>query len=136
MRRQSHELLVALDLVRRLKARRKNGKPTWRDCNQEFEETNQGVVALYAELDERASELRRADEVKTRFLSYMSHEFRTPLNSILALSDLLLRRVDGDLTAEQEKQIGFVRAASYECSRWSTICSTLRKWKRARSTCA
>jgi CheY-like chemotaxis protein/two-component sensor histidine kinase len=52
--------------------------------------------------------------VKTRFLSYMSHEFRTPLNSILALSDLLLRRVDGDLTAEQEKQIGFVRAASHE----------------------
>jgi signal transduction histidine kinase len=112
--RQSHELLVALDLVRRLKAELEKRRQDMARLNQELEETNQGVVALYAELDERASELRRADEVKTRFLSYMSHEFRTPLNSILALSDLLLRRVDGNLTAEQEKQIGFVRAASYE----------------------
>jgi signal transduction histidine kinase len=114
MGRQSHELLVALDLVRRLEAELEKRQQDTARLNQELEETNQGVVALYAELDERASELRQADEVKTRFLSYMSHEFRTPLNSILALSDLLLRRVDGNLTAEQEKQIGFVRAASYE----------------------
>jgi len=77
--------------------------------NQELEDTNRGVVALYAELDERASHLRRADEIKTNFLSNMSHEFRTPLNSILALSRLLLDRADGELTAEQEVQIGFVR---------------------------
>jgi len=114
MRRQSHELLVALDLVRRLESEAEKRRADMARLNQELQETNRGVVALYAELDERASELRRADDVKTRFLSYMSHEFRTPLNSILALSDLLLRRVDGDLTAEQEKQIGFVRAASHE----------------------
>ena len=38
----------------------------------------------------------------------MSHEFRTPLNSIRALSRLLLDRTDGELTAEQEKQVGFI----------------------------
>ena len=59
------------------------------------------VVALYAELDEKADHLRRADELKSRFLSNMSHEFRTPLNSILALSRLLLDRLDGPLTDEQ-----------------------------------
>ena len=53
--------------------------------NQELQDTNRGVVALYAELDERADHLRRADELKSKFLSHMSHEFRTPLNSILAL---------------------------------------------------
>jgi signal transduction histidine kinase len=114
MRRQNHELLLALDLIRRLESEAEKRRVDMVRLNQELEETNRGVVALYAELDERASELRRADDMKTRFLSYMSHEFRTPLNSILALSDLLLRRVDGDLTVEQEKQIGFVRAASYE----------------------
>jgi signal transduction histidine kinase/CheY-like chemotaxis protein len=77
--------------------------------NQELQETNRGVVALYAELDDRADHLRRADELKSRFLSNMSHEFRTPLNSILALSRLLLGRVDGDLSAEQEKQVQFIR---------------------------
>ena len=34
--------------------------------------------------------MRRADELKSRFLSNMTHEFRTPVNSILGLSNLLL----------------------------------------------
>ena len=82
--------------------------------NRELEDTNRGVVALYAELDEKAESLRRAAEMKSRFLSNMSHEFRTPLNSILALSRLLLDRADGELTPEQEKQVGFIRKAAQD----------------------
>jgi signal transduction histidine kinase len=78
----------------------------------ELEETNRGVVALYAELDENAESLRKADQLKSRFLSHMSHEFRTPLSSILGLSKLLLDRTDGDLTSEQEKQIKFILNAA------------------------
>jgi signal transduction histidine kinase/CheY-like chemotaxis protein len=80
--------------------------------NQELQDTNRGVVALYAELDERADHLRQADELKSKFLSHMSHEFRTPLNSILALSRLLLARSDGDLNGEQETQVRFIRKAA------------------------
>ena len=80
--------------------------------NLELEDTNRGVVALYAELDERADHLRRADEIKTRFISNMSHEFRTPVNSIQALARLLLDRIDGELTAEQERQVLFIRQAA------------------------
>ena len=83
---------------------------------RELEETNRGVVALYAELDEKAEHLRRADVAKTRFLSNVSHEFRTPLNSILALSRLLEERADGDLTAEQEKQVGYIVKAARSLS--------------------
>lgn len=80
--------------------------------NNELEDTNRGVVALYAELDERAEQLRQASELKSRFLSNMSHEFRTPLNSILALSRLLMDRTDGPLTAEQERQVSYVRRSA------------------------
>jgi signal transduction histidine kinase len=80
--------------------------------NRELEDTNRGVVALYAELDQRAEQLRQANDLKAQFLSYMSHEFRTPLDSILALSGLLLARTDGPLTEEQETQVGFVRRSA------------------------
>jgi signal transduction histidine kinase/CheY-like chemotaxis protein len=80
--------------------------------NRELEETNRGVVALYAELDERAAGLRVAGDQKSRFLSHLSHEFRTPVNSIRALSRLLLDRLDGPLTDEQEKQVRYVRKAA------------------------
>ena len=82
----------------------------------ELEETNQGVLALYAELDTQAQQLRQATELKSRFLAYMSHEFRTPLASIRSLARLLLDRVDGPLTAEQEKQVKFIQSTAMEFS--------------------
>lgn len=80
--------------------------------NRELEDTNRGVVSLYAELDERADSLQNANELKTRFLSNMSHEFRTPLNSIVSLTRMLIDRLDGDLTSEQEKQVTFILKAA------------------------
>ncbi len=77
--------------------------------NQELEDTNRGVLALYAELDEKADSLRRADQVKTRFLSDMSHEFRTPVNSILALAQLL---AEHPLNDEGKKQVSLIRRAA------------------------
>jgi signal transduction histidine kinase len=79
---------------------------------RELEDTNRGVVALYAELEDQAAVLRRADEMKSRFLSNMSHEFRTPLSSIRALSKLLLSQVDGPLSPEQQHQVGFIIGAA------------------------
>ncbi|MDP9348415.1 MAG: ATP-binding protein [Gemmatimonadota bacterium] len=107
VREQNQELLLALAA---LEARQEE----LLRLNRELEDTNRGVVALYAELDERAAELRRTGEVRAQLLSYMSHEFRTPLDSILAISGLLLDRLDGPLSAEQEKQVRFVRTAARE----------------------
>ncbi len=104
-RGQNQELLRTLEELRKR-------QEDLVSLNRELEDTNRGVVALYAELDEKADHLRRADEVKTRFLSNMSHEFRTPLNSILALSRLLLERTDGDLLPEQEIQVSFIRQSA------------------------
>jgi signal transduction histidine kinase/CheY-like chemotaxis protein len=102
---QNQELLRSLDDLRK-----KQDDLT--RVNRELEDTNRGVVALYAELDEKADHLRRADELKSKFLSNMSHEFRSPLNSILALTNLLLSHSDGPLNAEQTQQAGFIRRAA------------------------
>ncbi len=80
----------------------------------ELDETNQGVLALYAELDQQAEQLREVSELKSRFLSYMSHEFRTPLGSILSMTRLLEDGMDGPLTDEQRKQVRFVSTAARE----------------------
>ncbi len=79
---------------------------------RELEETNRGVVALYSELDDNAKELRRISDLKSRFLSNMSHEFRSPLNTILSMSGFLLSGSSGELTPEQEKEIRFIRKAA------------------------
>jgi len=100
--RQNQELLETLQLLE-IKNERLNA------LNQELEETNRGVVALYAELDEKADQLRQSDQIKSRFLSYMTHEFRTPVFSSLNLTRFLLDRTDGDLTPEQEKQVKLIR---------------------------
>ncbi|WP_348971487.1 sensor histidine kinase [Pseudomonas atacamensis] len=83
---------------------------------EELDETNQGVLALYAELDTQAEELRQASDLKSRFLSYMSHEFRTPLGSILSINSLLADELDGPLSPEQHKQVAFVSTAARELS--------------------
>jgi signal transduction histidine kinase len=82
----------------------------------ELDETNRGVLALYAELDDKAAQLKEALDLKGRFLSYMSHEFRTPLTSVLSLSSILLQGLDGPLTAEQRRQVGFIRSSVQELS--------------------
>jgi signal transduction histidine kinase/CheY-like chemotaxis protein len=101
IQQQNQELIRALEELRKREEQ-------LTQLNRELEDTNRGVVALYAELDEKAESLQKANELKTRFLSNMSHEFRTPLNSIMSLSRLLLDRMDGELTAEQEKQVTFI----------------------------
>ena len=87
-----------------------------RVLQEELDETNRGVVALYAELDEQSIQLKRSTELKSRFLAYMSHEFRAPVNSIRSIARLLIDRVDGPLTEEQHRQVQFIQSAAVEFS--------------------
>jgi len=112
VRQQDRDLLGAIERVRAQEEELRQRTIEMGRLNLELEETNRGVVALYGELEERAAALRRANELKSQFLSHVSHEFRTPVNSIAALTHLLLRHTDGPLTSEQEKQVSFIRQAA------------------------
>ena len=105
IQKQSHEILLTISAL--------NEKKEELDrLNRELEDTNRGVVALYAELDEKAESLRIANEAKTSFLSDMTHEFRSPLNSILSLSNILLEDARAERASEREKQIQFIIKAA------------------------
>jgi signal transduction histidine kinase len=100
----------------------------------ELDETNKGVVALYAELDDKAAQLRDANELKSRFLSYMSHEFRTPLTAMASITGILLSRLDGPLTAEQQKQLEFIRGSTRELTEMVNDLLDLAKVEAGRIT--
>lgn len=109
VQRQNQDLLAAMSELKRQQLELSG-------LNRELKDTNRGVVALYAELDQRAQYLRQISESKTRFLSNITHEFRTPLNSIQSLSRMLADKLDGELTPEQEIQVGYIRRAASELS--------------------
>jgi signal transduction histidine kinase len=125
LNQQQQELLAVLedlteqqDTLRRTNAEleetNRGVMALYAEVSHELDDTNRGVLALYAQLDDQAEELRRANALKDRFLSHLSHEFRTPLNSTLALSRLLLDRVDGPLSGEQEVQVRFIHQGAGE----------------------
>ncbi|HEY3499932.1 MAG TPA: response regulator [Polyangiaceae bacterium] len=81
---------------------------------RELDESNRGVLTLHAELADKADVLKRAADVKGRVVANVSHEFRTPLHTILGLSKLLLDGADGSLGEEQAKQVRFIRSSAEE----------------------
>nr|WP_212760848.1 sensor histidine kinase [Telluria aromaticivorans] len=109
MQLQNQELVATLSELR-------ERQEDLMSLTRELEDTNRGIVALYAEIEDKAERLRKADEMKSRFLSNTSHELRTPLSSIRALAQLLLSRMDGDLTVEQERQVQFIATAANDLS--------------------
>ena len=63
-------------------------------------------------LHEKNLELQAASQAKDRFLATMSHELRTPLNAIVGFTGVLLMRLPGPLTTDQEHQLQLVEGSA------------------------
>lgn len=67
-----------------------------------------GRIEAARSLDEALTRAEAANVAKSRFLATVSHEFRTPLNGILGMTDLVL---DTGLDAEQRTYVEAVRTS-------------------------
>jgi signal transduction histidine kinase len=98
--------------VRRLRKQRDELLRLYRQLSSELAETNRGVVALYAELDQRSADLRAASEAKTRFMTSVGHELRAPVTAILGLVRLLRDPGSDPLTADQAEQLALLEGSA------------------------
>lgn len=87
------------------------GTPEWlalaRAVDHLVARMHESTIARFVAL-EKAEE---TDRLRSQFLANMSHDLRSPLNSILGFSSLLLRGVDGDLDAEQREMVETIASA-------------------------
>ncbi len=58
-----------------------------------------------------------AQQMKTQFLASMSHDLRSPLNSIIGFSELLLRGIEGPLTPPQKEVLRIIHGSGEDLLR-------------------
>ncbi|MET9365109.1 ATP-binding protein [Streptomyces sp. NPDC006632] len=124
LRAQTRDLIAALEETRaqreelhrlneELEETNRGVLALYSELTQELEDTNSGVLALHSELEEKRRQLQEASEAKTRFWTNISHELRTPVNSVVALSTLLLAPSSPRLTDEQHEQVGLIASSGH-----------------------
>lgn len=74
-----------------------------------LKEALQRLEQSQAELSEALDKERQLNEIKSRFVSMASHEFRTPLSAILSSASLLGKYVAGDDQPKRDRHIGRIK---------------------------
>ncbi|HEY4332583.1 MAG TPA: ATP-binding protein [Ilumatobacteraceae bacterium] len=125
LRSQNSELVTALDslsarqqelvqLNEELEETNRGVMAMYSQLSDELDSTNRGVVALYADLDDKSRQIQAANEAKSRFLSSVSHELRSPVTGIIGLARLLLEAAEERADDTGREQLRLVLASSTE----------------------
>ena len=64
----------------------------------ELSRINQHLGELIRQLDDAKRKAEQANKVKSQFLTYVSHEMRTPLNSVIGFANLLSKNKEANLS--------------------------------------
>ena len=94
--------------------------PVLLDLSLALEEHARVLEAEARESQQAEIEIADARQLRTRFMASMSHELRSPLNSIVGFSQLLEDGIDGELGPEQAESVTMIRRSSEELIRLLT----------------
>jgi len=89
---------------------------------KEFNYMTKKVAGSYAELSEKNLELKRLDEFRGNLISAVSHEFRTPLTSIIGYSSRLLR---SDIEIDEATKTKSLKVIKQQAQRLSRMVDDL-----------
>ncbi|NBD27271.1 hybrid sensor histidine kinase/response regulator [Paenibacillus glycinis] len=84
----------------------------------------------YQTIASMSVELRQADRLKDEFLVHTAHEFQTPLNGLINLSDAMLEGSSGRLNASQQRNMSIIHDVSRRLSALVRDILDLEKIKR------
>ena len=78
------------------------------ELEKKVEERTKDLVNSKRMIEQQNIELKKLDRLKSDFINITSHELRTPLTSIKGYVQMLLNRVLGDISEEQQKGLEVV----------------------------
>ena len=106
---------------------RSRGIPGFREEHKRFASRLADHAAVAIENARLYEELRRANLAKSEFVSFLAHELRTPISSVMGYGTLLADGTAGPLTPKQEK---FLDAMQRNVNRMELLVSDLQDISR------
>lgn len=75
------------------------------ELEKRIEERTQTLRELTARLNKLYQEVKESEIIKSQILSVVGHELKAPLDSILGITQLLMKGIDGPITAAQSEDL-------------------------------
>ncbi len=91
---------------------------------------NNQLISINNQLEESQTELQKANETKSKFLSIIAHDLKSPLSAIIGLSDVLNQDLDFYTTEELKV---YIKAINDSGNRINMLLMNLLNWARSQN---
>jgi len=98
--------------------------------NEDLSQKNEEIILQQENILQKTAELEESNATKDRFFSIISHDLRSPFNSMLGFSQLLIENFD-DYTAEESKN--FIEIMHNSMQNAFKLLENLLIWSRSQS---
>lgn len=112
--KQREELKVANEGLEEQSKELKSSNEELEEKTKSLEQQKIAIFEAKQEVEQKVEALANASKYKSEFLANVSHELRSPLNSLLLLVSCLADNNEGNLTSDQVEQVGIIKSSGTE----------------------